>query len=210
MPRYCKQTTLERGKISRAAHCVALFIGATRYRGAGAGSSVSRSLASKLTAGRRLCSALVLGAVAISGAVQPAFATCSADQVIIETQSGQHRFDVELADTGAERAQGLMFRESMPQDAGMLFVYPKPRPVSFWMKNTLIPLDMIFTDQRGVIVSIHKNAIPYDETPLFGGDAIFSVLELNSGVSKGKNIKIGDVLLHPAYDFYISTPCGAK
>lgn len=160
---------------------------------------------------RRLGGAvLLLFAMTASCTAQVLPAFCAVDQVTIETSSGRHQFDVEVADTGAERARGLMFRETMPQAAGMLFVYPKLGPVSFWMKNTLIPLDMIFTDEQGVIVSIHKNAIPHDETPIFGGEAVFSVLELNSGVSKDKNIEIGDVLLHPAYDFYVSEPCGVN
>lgn len=137
-------------------------------------------------------------------------AACPVDQVSVQTQTGTHVFSVEVADDNQERARGLMFRDSMPESAGMLFVYPKPQPVSFWMKNTLIPLDMIFTDLRGVIVSIHKNAIPHDETPIFGGEAVFSVFEINSGVSKAKNIKVGDVLLHSAYDFYTKAPCRAK
>jgi uncharacterized membrane protein (UPF0127 family) len=136
--------------------------------------------------------------------------TCRDDHVIIKTQNGSHAFFVEVADDGQERARGLMFREAMDEDAGMLFVYPDPRPVSFWMKNTLIPLDMIFTNQLGVIVSIHENAMPHDETAIFGGEAVFSVLELNAGVSKAKSIEIGDVLLHPTYDFYTSLPCDAK
>jgi uncharacterized membrane protein (UPF0127 family) len=135
---------------------------------------------------------------------------CDPMTVRVMTSTGPVPFDIELAQTASERARGLMYRESMPTDAGMLFVYEKPAPVSFWMKNTLIPLDMIFTDQRGVIVSIHKNAIPHDETPIFGGEAVFSVLELNAGVSLAKNIKIGDVLLHPSYDFFTSLPCRAK
>ncbi|WP_170162679.1 DUF192 domain-containing protein [Pacificibacter maritimus] len=135
---------------------------------------------------------------------------CDPNTVQIVTQDGPVPFSIALAQTAAERSRGLMYVASMPEDMGMLFVYEKAGPVSFWMKNTLIPLDMIFTDTRGVIVSIHKNAIPHDETPIFGGNAIFSVLELNAGVSEAKNIKIGDVLLHPAYDFYTSLPCGAK
>lgn len=156
-----------------------------------------------------LCLAAALAVFAASTGRAEAL-SCDADHVVIETQSGSHTFSVAVADDAAERARGLMFVEAMDEDAGMLFVYPKPRPVNFWMKNTLIPLDMIFTDQSGTIVSIHENAIPHDETAIFGGEAVFSVLEINAGVSKAKSIAIGDVLLHPAYDFYTSLPCDAK
>lgn len=159
-----------------------------------------------------LCAALFFGALvaATSFAGQAEAAPCQSDVVVVDALSGSHTFSVEVADDAQERAQGLMFRDTLDEAAGMLFVYPKPRSVSFWMKNTLIPLDIIFTDQRGVVVSIHENAIPYDETPIFGGDAVFSVLELNAGVSQALDIKIGDVLRHPAYDFYTSLPCSAK
>lgn len=158
-----------------------------------------------------VCMCLAVLTVTAASTERAEALSCPDDQVVIQTQGGgSHVFYVEVADDGPERARGLMFVEAMDEDAGMLFVYPDPRPVSFWMKNTLIPLDMIFTDERGVIVSIHENAIPYDETAIFGGEAIFSVLELNAGVSKAKSIEIGDVLLHPAYDFYTSLPCDAK
>lgn len=186
----------------KAAQCAAFFIG---YVG-GMMSIVHRNHPCPV---RKWGQGLAVALIAVSVG-QAEASPCQSDQIVIQSQSGDHRFSVEVADDARERARGLMFRKAMPQDAGMLFVYDKAQPVSFWMKNTLIPLDMIFTDPRGVIVLVHENAIPHDETPIFGGEAIFSVLELNAGVSKGKNIKIGDVLLHPAYDFFTSMPCDAK
>jgi uncharacterized membrane protein (UPF0127 family) len=123
---------------------------------------------------------------------------------------GQAQFSIELADTPEERARGLMFREAMGPFEGMLFVYERPQSVHFWMKNTLIPLDMIFTDQTGRIASIHHNAIPHDLTAIFGGDEIFAVLEINAGMSSRLGLKIGDVLQHPAYGASAIQKCSVK
>lgn len=200
---YCKLMMRDMTIYKRAAQCAAFFIApAGRALRFGA---FKNSLWHVPKAA--MCGAV---AVVIVGGAPANAAPCQTDQLRVQSASGDHAFSIEVADDPSERAQGLMWRESMPQDAGMLFVYPRPQPVSFWMKNTLIPLDMIFTDQRGVIVSIHENAIPHDETPIFGGDAIFAVLELNAGVSKGKGITIGDVIFHPAYNFFTSLPCNAN
>lgn len=198
----------------RAAHCVAL-LSMRSVQSARAWFDRHRhvTLRSLMSGSKPLKASLCLAAalvVSVASTERAEAQSCRADQVVIETQSGSHSFSVDVADDAAERARGLMFVEAMEEDAGMLFVYPDPRPVNFWMKNTLIPLDMIFTDQSGVIVSIHENAIPHDETAIFGGEAIFSVLEINAGVSKAKSIEIGDVLLHPAYDFFTSLPCDAN
>lgn len=116
--------------------------------------------------------------------------------LIAETELGDRVFQVELVDTPASRAQGLMFREEMPDSQGMLFDFRTDRPVSFWMKNTLIPLDMIFTDRRGVIVHIHRNAIPHDETPIRSGRPIRAVLEINAGLAQFLGIRVGGRLRH--------------
>ncbi|AGT07879.1 hypothetical protein JCM7686_0770 [Paracoccus aminophilus JCM 7686] len=113
--------------------------------------------------------------------------TCSPDKVVFATLDGATSISVEIADTEAERARGLMFREHLGEKEGMLFIYDSPRPVAFWMKNTVIPLDMVFLDARGVIRLIHSNARPHDETPIPGaapGDddpARLMVLELAGG-----------------------------
>jgi len=91
-----------------------------------------------------------------------------------------------------------MFRESMPMGAGMLFVYDAPQSVSFWMQNTLIPLDMIFADETGLVRKVHVNAIPGDETPIPGGSDIQFVLEINGGLAQRMGISEGVVLSHPA------------
>ena len=129
-----------------------------------------------------------------------AFAECSTDTLSMKGQFGTAKFTVSVADTAEERAQGLMFVETMPRMAGMLFVYDQPAPVAFWMKNTLIPLDMIFADENGVVQSIHENAIPGDLTAIPGGDNIQYVLELNAGMSKMLGLGPDDVMQHPAIE----------
>jgi hypothetical protein len=111
---------------------------------------------------------------------------------------GVARFTVEVADDAAERARGLMFRDDMPTGAGMLFVYPEAGPVSFWMKNTLIPLDMVFADAAGRVVHVHENAVPLDETPIPGRGAVQFVLEINGGLARGLGIAAGAEMRHPA------------
>lgn len=129
-----------------------------------------------------------------------AHADCAIDFVDLKGDWGQARFSVEVADDPDERGRGLMFVEEMPMMTGMLFVYESPRRVSFWMKNTLIPLDMIFTDVSGVVRHVHANAVPLDETPIPGGDDIYAVLEVNGGMAARLGIVPGTVLRHPAFD----------
>ncbi len=80
----------------------------------------------------------------------------------------------------------------------MLFVYHRTRPVSFWMRNTLIPLDMIFLDEAGVVVALHENAIPLDETPISSIAPTRYVLEVNGGLSRRLGITLGSELRHPS------------
>ncbi len=126
-------------------------------------------------------------------------AACSPDVVELKGQRGASRFSVEIADDDEERARGLMFREHMPTSAGMLFIYDTPAPVSFWMRNTLIPLDMIFVDARGVVTSVHSNARPRDETPIPGKGLVRAVLEINGGLAGRLGISAGDVMRHPSF-----------
>nr|WP_232829384.1 DUF192 domain-containing protein [Tropicimonas sp. IMCC34043] len=120
---------------------------------------------------------------------------------------GRARFAVEIADDNAERAQGLMFREDMPKSAGMLFVYEAPQHASFWMKNTLIPLDMIFVDARGVVTRVHSGAVPGDLTPIDGGSGVLAVVEINAGLARAMGIGPGTELRHPAFGDSAAWPC---
>jgi uncharacterized membrane protein (UPF0127 family) len=129
-----------------------------------------------------------------------ALAGCVPDRVQIEMGNNIAAFDVEVVDTFETRAKGLMFRESMARFSGMLFVYEQPQSVSFWMRNTLIPLDMVFMDHTGLVVKVHSNAVPLDENSIFGGDDIFAVLEINGGMAETLGIQAGARLQHPAFD----------
>lgn len=121
-----------------------------------------------------------LFAVATSAALAQ---SCSETSLEIRNNGVKAQFNIEIARSPAEQAQGLMFREEMPQFNGMLFVYDRPHRVSFWMKNTLIPLDMLFIDETGIVKRVHSNAIPLDTTPISGGDGVQYILEINGGLA---------------------------
>ena len=110
----------------------------------------------------------------------------------VTSGSKVHQFRVELARTPQEQAKGLMFRTEMGPDEGMIFPFDPPRGASFWMRNTVIPLDLIFVAPDGRISNIAANAIPYDETPLTSNGEARAVLELNGGRAAQLGIKPGD------------------
>jgi uncharacterized protein len=128
----------------------------------------------------------------------PAGAGCSPGIAELRWTGGQARFSVEVADDVAERAQGLMFRKAMAAGSGMLFVYDRPQDVAFWMKNTLIPLDMLFISGDGTVARIKAMAAPGDETPIPGGGDIQFVLEINGGLAARLGLQPGAVMRHPA------------
>lgn len=144
---------------------------------------------------RRAIFALAGGACAFGfGGARAAEARLEAVEVV--TSRGRARFQVEIAATPAEQAKGLMFRKSLAPDRGMLFTYKRPQPAAFWMKNTLIPLDIIFIQPDGRILSIVRNARPHDETPLPSGGMILGVLEIAGGRAAQLGILPGDRVLH--------------
>jgi len=118
------------------------------------------------------------------------------EPLTVQTARGPVSFQVELADTDEERAQGLMFRGSMPADRGMIFVFDQAQPQAFWMRNTYIPLDIIYIGSDGRIVSIIKNAEPLNVTPLPSGAAAQYVLEINGGTADRLGIAPGDRVVH--------------
>ena len=120
-------------------------------------------------------------------------------ELLIETPAGQHRFTVELAATPSERSRGLMFRRAMQPDHGMLFDFRAPQPVAFWMKNTPLPLDMLFIDEAGVIVQIAADTVPYSETPIPSEQPIRAVLELKAGTAKRLGITAGAKVRHAIF-----------
>ena len=123
----------------------------------------------------------------------PAFGDCGPGTVELRSPSGSVvRFSVEIADDEAERAQGLMNRDHMATSAGMLFAYERPRHPYFWMKNTLIPLDMIFVAPGGKILRIEANTVPYSLEPVPSGGDVEAVLELAGGRAAELAINHGD------------------
>lgn len=126
-------------------------------------------------------------------------AACSPNRVDLRNDKTHIRFDVELAVTPQERSRGLMFRETLANRSGMLFVFDPPQPVVFWMKNTLIPLDIIFLDRTGTVTRVHEGAIPGDLTPIEGGDSVFAVLEINAGLSARYLISPGTQIRHEVF-----------
>ncbi len=103
-----------------------------------------------------------------------------------------HGFTVEAARTSAEQARGLMFRTELADNMGMIFPFPQPRVASFWMKNTVIPLDIIFVRADGTIESIADNTVPYSTTPVVSGEPVSAVLELRGGLAAELGIVSGD------------------
>ncbi|SLN12997.1 DUF192 domain-containing protein [Pseudooctadecabacter jejudonensis] len=155
---------------------------------------------------RQKLTAIGAGAVFLMAA-QVSAEVCSADSVSVRGAFGEAEFTVTVADDAAERGQGLMFVEQMGPFEGMLFVFARPQPTSFWMRNTLIPLDMIFVGADGVIDKIHENAVPLDETPIFGGEEIMYVLEINGGMSDRLGLTAGDQIRHPQLTGDVVWPC---
>lgn len=122
---------------------------------------------------------------------------CAPGKLRLAGDFGHAEFTVELVDTPQARARGLMFVRSLPRSHGMLFAYPSERAVNFWMKNTLISLDMIFADGRGVVVDIHHQASPGDLTPIPSVLPVQYVLEVNGGLAKMLGITPGAKMAHP-------------
>lgn len=140
-----------------------------------------------------LAAALLAAGIAQADSCKPGVAD-------LRDSVGTARITVEVVDTPDGREKGLMFRQQLPRYSGMLFVYEYPQPAAFWMKNTLIPLDMLFFDDAGRLTRIHENAQPGDLTPVPGGDAVRYVLELNAGMAKTLHLEPGAELRHPAVD----------
>ena len=161
--------------------------------------------------GMRMVALLVLGAVVAllmepTGALMADARAETPTQVFnrsplaIQTRDGRRiDFVVEMALTPAQQEQGLMFRQALADNAGMLFINPVERPVAFWMRNTLIPLDMLFADAAGQILRIHERAVPGDLTPIPSNYPVLGVLEIMGGGAQRMSIRVGDRIVHPAF-----------
>ncbi len=137
------------------------------------------------------------GRVAVSGEIAPIVFEKS--QLTVSGGGGEHVFRIEIARTPAARQRGLMERRFLAPDAGMLFLYDEPMKIRMWMKNTFIPLDMLFIDAAGVISSIRAHTTPLSTRTIVSSKLVPAVLELNAGTAERLGIKPGDRVLHEAF-----------
>ena len=139
---------------------------------------------------------LMLAVTSLTLSWLPGWGACAkplkVEPLDLVTARGVFHFKVEVADTAATREKGLMFRKTLAADRGMLFDFKTPRLVAFWMKNTLIPLDMLFIAADGHVVSIAQDAVPLSEIPIPSGGAALGVLELRGGRAAEIGAEPGD------------------
>lgn len=148
-----------------------------------------------------LCAAALWGGA--QAAEEPAFPV---SPLTIETARGRYQLMVEMAETPSTWRLGLQKRRQLAPDAGMLFNYHQPRPVSMWMKDTLISLDMVFIDERGLVVAIVENTQPLSLATISSDGPVLAVLELNAGTAAKLGLKRGDRIVHA---IFVSTPVAA-
>jgi len=156
----------------------------------------------------RAWAAIVLAG--LLAAIRPALAgppeTLPVSSLVIQTAHGPVRFHVELAEDEASQERGLMFRKTLAPDAGMLFDYRRPSMVTFWMKNTILPLDMIFIRADGTISSIHADAVPETTTVIPSTEPVRAVLEINGGRARALGIAPGDRVRHAIFGDGLARP----
>jgi uncharacterized protein len=151
---------------------------------------------------RRILIGLIVTCVLafIPSSVSAQEALSKIEPLSITTEADVSLFTVEIADTDALRERGLMFRQRLPEDRGMLFDFGQPRPVSMWMKNTYIPLDMLFIRADGVIAYIAENTTPKSLDAVGVQEPVLAVLELAGGTAKKRGIRAGDVVYHRLFN----------
>jgi uncharacterized protein len=154
-------------------------------------------LATSAKRGRSAAQA-VLAALCLLLAILPAGAF-EKSRLVIETESGAHPFAIELAVTPEERGRGLMFRQAMADDAGMLFDFGVDEEASMWMQNTFISLDMVFIEADGTVHRIARNTTPFSTDIVSSKGPVRAVLELNAGMSRKIGLKNGDIVRHEMF-----------
>ncbi len=122
------------------------------------------------------------------------------DELYIQSGTRMWPFAIEVAKTKKQREKGLMMRRRLPPNYGMLFEFGEPQIITMWMKNTLVPLDMVFINAQGVIVHIEHSARPRSEKTITYGQPATGVLELPGGAAKRREIEVGDLVIHPYFD----------
>jgi uncharacterized protein len=121
------------------------------------------------------------------------------EKLIIVSRTGENFFQVEVMRTMDERARGLMFRRYLPADRGMLFDFAVEAQVAMWMKDTFIPLDMVFIRKDGTISQIAENTEPHSTRTIASNEPVYAVLELNGGTSARLGFQVGDKVIHPLF-----------
>ncbi len=152
----------------------------------------------RLRNARGLIAALFLCLLSGAAAAQSS-PTAPVEPLVITGRNGPHRFEVEVMRNDADRARGLMFRRSMAPDHGMLFDFATVAPVAMWMKNTYLPLDMLFIRANGTIARVAADTEPLSTKVIPSGEPILSVLELNAGTAARLGIRAGDRVEHPLF-----------
>ena len=137
-----------------------------------------------------LCLAFVVSVAAWAQGLEP---------LTIVSSSGRHAFQVEVARTDADRAQGLMYRRSLAPDRGMLFDFERVEPVSMWMQNTYVSLDMLFIRPDGTVARVATDTEPLSTRTIPSGEPVVGVLEVAAGTAKRLGIKAGDRVEHPMF-----------
>lgn len=141
-----------------------------------------------------------LAPVSTAAAAQDARpAKSQTEPLSIRSKDGTHRFDVEVMRDDAGRQRGLMFRRTMAPNHGMLFDFERSEPVAMWMKNTYLPLDMLFIRSDGSIAHVAADTEPLSTAVIASSEPVLSVLELNAGTAAKLGIKVGDRVEHPLF-----------
>ena len=135
-------------------------------------------------------------AVIVAALLAPVAAWADDSKLTLHSATGDYTFNVQVVDTDESRAKGLMYVTELAEDAGMLFDFKQERGVSFWMRNTFIPLDMIFVGADGIVKNIHVNARPHDPTSIPSEGPVQFVLEIPGGRSVEIGLKPGDTMEH--------------
>ena len=143
--------------------------------------------------------ALVASAFVFNAPLFSARADAMVEPLDIITSTGTHRYQVEVANDNASRERGLMYRHEMPANHGMLFEFPTRAPVTFWMKNTYLPLDMVFIDADGTVRGVYQHAAPLSEKLISSGVAVVAVLEINADQAFDIHLKPGDKVRFPFF-----------
>lgn len=146
-----------------------------------------------------VCVWLLFGALVSAGFSTVVVAKMRVEPLTIVTQSGRHTFNIEVTESDADKAMGLMFRQSLGRRSGMLFGYEKSFEITMWMKNTYISLDMIFIKKNGTVHHIAKGTEPFSEAIVSSQGDVSAVLEVVAGVADEIGLKPGDKVEHPFF-----------